>query len=94
MREFEPTMSGQIDIFLKQILESSRKSEAVNMSTRCKRLTMDVIGLLAFGYPMNTQTEERYRTLHGGIEASNAHNNVLMQWPRLQSRQLPIPCIT
>ncbi|KAI0467676.1 cytochrome P450 [Xylaria cf. heliscus] len=91
MREFEPTMADQIDIFLKQILESSRQSEAINMSTRCKRLTMDVIGLLAFGYPMNTQTEERYRTLHGGIEASNAHNNVLMQWPRLQSKVIAYP---
>ncbi|KAI1419418.1 cytochrome P450 [Xylaria sp. FL1777] len=91
MREFEHTMVGQIDIFLKQIMESSQKSEAVNMSTRCKRLTMDVIGLLAFGYPMNTQTEERYRSLHGGIEASNAHNNVLMQWPRLQSRAIAYP---
>ncbi|KAI1187545.1 cytochrome P450 [Nemania serpens] len=91
MREFEPTMASQIDIFLKQIVESSRKSEAVNMSTRCKRLTMDVIGLLAFGYPMNTQTEEPYRTLHGGIEASNAHNNVLMQWPRLQSKAIAYP---
>ncbi|KAI1128973.1 cytochrome P450 [Nemania abortiva] len=91
MREFEPTMASQIDIFLKQIVESSQKSEAVNMSTRCKRLTMDVIGLLAFGYAMNTQTEERYRTLHGGIEASNAHNNVLMQWPRLQSRVIAYP---
>lgn len=91
MREFEPTMASQIDIFLKQIVESSQKSEAVNMSTRCKRLTLDVIGLLAFGYPMKTQTEERYRTLHGGIEASNAHNNVLMQWPRLQSRAISYP---
>lgn len=91
MREFEPTMASQIDIFLKQIVESSRKSEAVNVSTRCKRLTMDVIGLLAFGYPMKTQTEERYRTLHAGIEASNAHNNVLMQWPRLQSRAIAYP---
>ncbi|KAI0967187.1 cytochrome P450 [Xylaria arbuscula] len=91
MREFESTMAGQIDIFLKQILESSRNSEFVNMSTRCKRLTMDVIGLLAFGYPMNTQTEEKYRTLHGGIEASNAHNNVLLHWPRLQSRVIAYP---
>ncbi|KAI1349445.1 cytochrome P450 [Xylaria sp. FL0043] len=91
MRDFEQTMAGQIDIFLKQILEFSGKSDAVNMSTYCKRLTMDVIGLLAFGYPMNTQTEERYRTLHGGIEASNAHNNVLMQWPRLQSRAIAYP---
>ncbi|KAJ2993260.1 hypothetical protein NUW58_g1896 [Xylaria curta] len=91
MREFEPTMQSQINIFLRHILESSGKSEAVNMSTLSKRLTMDVIGLLAFGYPMNTQTEERYRTLHGGIEASNAHNNVLMQWPRLQSKAIAYP---
>ncbi|KAI0875892.1 cytochrome P450 [Hypoxylon argillaceum] len=91
MREFEPTMASQIDIFLKQIVESSQKSEAVNMSIRCKRLTMDVIALLAFGYAMNTQSEEPYRTLHGGIEASNAHNNVLMQWPRLQSRIIAYP---
>ncbi|KAI1332327.1 cytochrome P450 [Xylariaceae sp. FL0255] len=91
VREFEPTMLGQIDLFLRQILESSQKSEPVNVSIRCKRLTMDVIGLLAFGYPMNTQTEERYRVLHAGIEASNAHNNVLMQWPRLNSKIIAYP---
>lgn len=91
MREFEPTMQSQIDIFLKQILASSQKSEAVNMSTRCKRLTMDVIGLLAFGYNMKNQTEEPYRVLHAGIEGSNAHNNVLMQWPRLTSRAISYP---
>ncbi|CAJ2512530.1 Uu.00g055450.m01.CDS01 [Anthostomella pinea] len=91
MREFEPTMADQIDIFLKQILESSEKSNVVNMSERISRLTMDVIGLLAFGYPMNTQTEERYRTLHTGIGASNAHNNILMHWPRLQSKVIAYP---
>ncbi|KAI1499232.1 cytochrome P450 [Biscogniauxia marginata] len=91
MREFEPTMVEQIDIFLKLILESSQASLPVNMSDRCKHLTMDVIGLLAFGYPMKTQTEQRYRTLHDGIGASNAHNNILMQFPRLQSRMIAYP---
>ncbi|KAI1340366.1 cytochrome P450 [Xylariaceae sp. FL0016] len=91
MREFEPTMHDQIDVFLKLILASSQEGDAVNMSDRVKRLTMDVIGLLAFGYNMKTQTEERYRTLHDGIAASNAHNNILMQWPRLQSRVIAYP---
>ncbi|KAI0593008.1 cytochrome P450 [Biscogniauxia sp. FL1348] len=91
MREFEPTMAEQVNIFLKLILESSQASLPVNMSDRCKRLTMDIIGLLAFGYAMKTQTEHRYRTLHEGIGASNAHNNILMQFPRLQSRVIAYP---
>jgi cytochrome P450 len=53
MRIFEPTMILQIDIFPRQLLRSSQKSEIINMTMRCQRLGADVVGHLAFGYPLN-----------------------------------------
>lgn len=91
MRQFEPTMSAQIDIFLKQILASAQVSETVNMTQRAKRLGMDIVGLLAFGYPLKMQTETTYRALHAGLDSGNAHTNALMQFPRLQSRLVAYP---
>ncbi|KAI0017200.1 cytochrome P450 [Xylariomycetidae sp. FL0641] len=67
MRGFEPTMAAQIDIFLRQLLPQSSSQEnpsgerAVNMSERLKRLGYDVVGHLAFGYALDTQTRARHR---------------------------------
>jgi cytochrome P450 len=91
MRGFEPTMNSQIDVYITQILESSQASSPVNISERAKRLGSDIVCLLAFGYPLNTQTDKTYRSLQTGISASNAHNNVLMQWPLLASYWIAYP---
>ena len=63
MRIFEPQMLGQIDVFLTQMLRSSKKikvkdsssnqekediSSVVNMSPACERLGVDIIGLPSF----------------------------------------------
>lgn len=71
MREFEPTMMSQIDIFLAQLLRSSQQEQVVEMTSRCKYLAMDVIGLLAFGYYWKTQTEETLRLLPRAFAALN-----------------------
>jgi cytochrome P450 len=42
LRTFEPIMSGEIDVFLRQLLIT--KSECVNMSPMCERLTTDIAG--------------------------------------------------
>ncbi|ORY58509.1 cytochrome P450 [Pseudomassariella vexata] len=91
MRDFEPTMASQVHTFLERILASTQASQPVNISARCKRLGSDIVGLLAFGFPFNTQTEETYRPLQHGIAASNAHNNVMMQFPRLASLWIAYP---
>lgn len=46
LRSFEPTMSSQIEVFLKLLLDT--KKGVVNMSPLCERLTTDVAGQLAF----------------------------------------------
>ena len=50
MRQFEPIMSEQSDILVKQIACSG--PEPVNMTTVLKRSTVDVVALLAFEYHM------------------------------------------
>ncbi|KAI0016812.1 cytochrome P450 [Xylariomycetidae sp. FL0641] len=98
MRAFEPTLQSQIDIFLRQLLLSSSSSPAVavDISERSQRLTLDVMGHLAFGYALGTQTTAAHRALGRGVRASSAHQNVLLQWPRLRSRLLafPLHCLT
>jgi cytochrome P450 len=61
MRQFEPILLQHIDIFLKQLLISSQAAEPANMSTRCKRLGVDIFARFGFGYPLNTQTDETNR---------------------------------
>ena len=54
MRTFEPRMSEQIDIFLQLLLTSCRSGSVVNMTERCQRLGVDIVGLLSFGHPFKT----------------------------------------
>lgn len=49
-------MSGEIDTFLRILLQSG--GETTNMSPLCERLTSDIAGQMAFGQPLNTQTDE------------------------------------
>ncbi|KAI1496789.1 cytochrome P450 [Biscogniauxia marginata] len=71
MRIFEPTME-QIDIFIQQLLQSTQNSEAprpLNMTPLAKSLGLDIVCLLAFGYPLNTQTAATNHHIRDGIPA-------------------------
>lgn len=81
-REFEPTMISQIDVFLAQILRASQQDEIVDMTSRCKYLAMDVIGLLAFGVSWRTQTEEALRILPRAFASLNPRVYLFMNWPK------------
>lgn len=83
MRQFEPIMRREVDVFLSLLLSSCQAEKPVNMTGRLKRLGLDIVGQLAFGQPHKTQTDKRYRFLLGGILAANYHNNVMMQCPSL-----------
>ncbi|KAK6212773.1 hypothetical protein LQW54_004862 [Pestalotiopsis sp. IQ-011] len=85
MRDFEPAMASQIDIFLTELLRSSRQGQAVDMTPRCKYLAMDVIGLLAFGASWKTQTEEALRILPRAFSALNPRVYMFMNWPKTHS---------
>ncbi|KAF3061047.1 Isotrichodermin C-15 hydroxylase [Daldinia childiae] len=81
MRAFEPTMSATMDIFLRQLLESSQQGSPVNMTERCERLAVDIVGLLAFGYPLNTQTEETNKLVPDSLKTTSTLSTLIMAWP-------------
>lgn len=70
LRVFEPTMIEEIDVFLNQLLKA--QGEVVNMSPAAERLTADIAGQLAFGQPLNTQVEEKYRLFPRAMVSMNA----------------------
>lgn len=51
------------------------------MSERCLRLGGDIICHLAFGYPLNTQTEFTNRPFLEAMVAINARVSLYMNWP-------------
>ncbi|XDG07561.1 hypothetical protein ABKA04_007176 [Annulohypoxylon sp. FPYF3050] len=58
MHTFEPTMVKQTNIFLAQLLKSSRNSSPVDMTDKTRRLGMDIAGLLGFGYDLGLQVND------------------------------------
>ncbi|KAJ3567558.1 hypothetical protein NPX13_g6724 [Xylaria arbuscula] len=88
MRSFEPTMVGQIDVFLEQVRLASKKSEPVNMTDLTKRLGADIVGHLAFGYALNMQTDPTNRFVLKGLAIGAYKNNSWMQWPILKNIRL------
>ncbi|KAI1411053.1 cytochrome P450 [Hypoxylon sp. FL1857] len=83
MRLFEPTMAQKIDVFLRQLLASSQKDEVVNMTTRCQRLAADVVGVLAFGYELNTQTEDTNIIIPAAMKSTSYRISLYMAWPTI-----------
>lgn len=85
MRAFEPVMIRQIDIFIQQLLRSNEEvnpgATPINMTQQSKYLTVDVMGYLAFGYPLNLQTEATNRTM--ALSQANFYFNIAMQLPFL-----------
>jgi cytochrome P450 len=88
MRDFEPTMTEQIEIFIKLLMTASQTSSAVNMTEYTKRLGMDIVGLLAFGYALNLQTDPKNRFMIRGIAVGTYQSNCFMQFPKLKALRL------
>lgn len=84
MRDFEPTMMEQVDVFLEQIREASKASTVVDMTGHLKRLGMDIVGLLAFGFPLNMQTDPTYRFMMKGLSVGGYRAHCFMQCPPLK----------
>lgn len=75
-------MISQIDVFLAQLLRASQQDEVVEMTSRCKYLAMDVIGLLAFGASWKTQTEDTLHILPRAFASLNPRVYLFMNWPK------------
>jgi hypothetical protein len=84
MRIFEPVMLQQIHAFLLSLLQASQRKETTNMSPRCERLGVDVVGQLAFGYPLNTQSDATHRAIVEGIKARGARSSLYYFWERVR----------
>jgi cytochrome P450 len=84
MLVFEPVMSQQIDVSLLHLLQSSQQKEIVNISPWCERLGVDVVGQLAFGYPLNTQSDPTHRAIVEGIKARGARSSLYYFWERIR----------
>jgi cytochrome P450 len=83
MRSFEPVMSDQVEVYLKQVLEASKASQPVNMTEKARRLALDIVGLLSFGYNLDTQTREDNRFLIQGMHFANHFLNTQQHLPFL-----------
>lgn len=83
MRVFEPEMVKQVDSFLVQLMRS--QGETVDVSHRCERLGVDIIGQLAFGYPLNTQADPTHRVVIEGLKRRSARNQMYFWWSRLRA---------
>ncbi|KAK8013096.1 cytochrome P450 [Apiospora marii] len=94
IRAFEPTLIDQIDEFIRQLLLASRQPVSpVDMSKRSKLLGTDIVGHLAFGYPLNMQTEEENRFLIDGMKLGAYQYNAFMQWPLLKRTGIHRPFV-
>lgn len=61
MRAFEPVMIEQVGILLRKFFQASSVrsvTEEVNMTPNLKHLSYDIVGYLAFGYPLKLQDDE------------------------------------
>ncbi|KAH7304314.1 cytochrome P450 [Stachybotrys elegans] len=88
LRDFEPTMLESIDLFLKLIAASG--SEPVNLTDRCRRLSMDVAVQLGFGCSLNLQTNHDHDFIFQGISIANYRINSYMNFPALSNLQLDL----
>ncbi|KAK2591273.1 hypothetical protein QQS21_011025, partial [Conoideocrella luteorostrata] len=85
MRIFQPKMISRINEFLQQILNStSQSSTSINVLDISTYLATDVAGDLAFGHPLNTQTDETNRYFPATLQNWSWRINVMMQFPPLR----------
>ncbi|OTA60263.1 cytochrome P450 [Hypoxylon sp. EC38] len=89
MRAFEPTMIDQVNIFFKQV--ALAQGHPIDMKKRCNYLGMDIVCLLSFGFPIHSQTEEKYRFLPEEIARGNRRLNAYLQVPTIAKHRLQVP---
>lgn len=54
------------------------------MTDRLKRLGMDIVGLLAFGFPLNMQVDPMYRFMIKGLSLGGFRAHCFMQFPPIR----------
>lgn len=79
IRSFEPALLSQVDIFLELLLRSS--PQPVNMTEKLGHLAADIIGQLALGYDLATQTSTDNRFLPSSMTLSFFVGNISHHFP-------------
>ncbi|KUI74337.1 Isotrichodermin C-15 hydroxylase [Cytospora mali] len=79
IRSFGPALLSQVDIYLKQLLESSQ--QPINMTQKMSHLAMDIIAQLALGYDLATQTSEENRFFARSMTVSFYVGNISHHFP-------------
>ncbi|KAH9903769.1 cytochrome P450 [Xylariomycetidae sp. FL2044] len=88
MRVFEPTMLGQVDVFLREIRKTCTRSSPIDMTPACRNLGYDTVALLSFGSELNLQADPAYRFLPKAISLGDFRINVCMHFPPLLTWRL------
>ncbi|KJZ79629.1 hypothetical protein HIM_01098 [Hirsutella minnesotensis 3608] len=81
LKNLQPRILTEIDVFLRQLYKS--RGEAVNVTKACKRLAIDIIGYLSFGYELKTQTDEGNRWIPRVMGDAIYTTNIWYTWPAL-----------
>jgi cytochrome P450 len=81
MQSFEPAIQDEIHNLLGIILKV--KGEPLNATVLTRHLTMDIVALLAFAYPLKTQTKDENRWLSSTLVTGNAFLNNFINFPIL-----------
>ncbi|ROW08224.1 hypothetical protein VMCG_03327 [Cytospora schulzeri] len=79
IRSFEPALQPQVDIYLKQLLESSH--QPINMTQKTGHLAIDIVGQLALGYDLATQWSEENRFFARAMTVSFYVGNISHHFP-------------
>ncbi|KAI0116555.1 cytochrome P450 [Nemania sp. FL0031] len=79
MRSFTPELLPHIDICLEQLLNSA--GSPVNMTQQMSHLAIDVVGKLALGYDLNTQTSEENRFFSRALTIGFFVSNISLHFP-------------
>lgn len=90
MRVFEPIMIDQINIFVRNILRESQNSNPINMKRQARKLGTNIAGLLAFGYDLRLQTEEKNQFMHTVLDGGTFASSVLLQYPLIRELGLGV----
>lgn len=85
MRFFEHDLSEEVSVFVALLLKSSQRNETIDMTPRCERLGVDIVGRLAFGFELKSQREPTHRHVAEGIKARSHFGSLYMAWPRLRA---------
>ncbi|EFY84287.1 hypothetical protein MAC_09671 [Metarhizium acridum CQMa 102] len=80
MRIFEPKIIKRVNEFLQVLVSASESSTPVNLSDVSTYLATDIAADLAFGQPLNTQTEEANRFFPMTLKKWSWRVNMMMQF--------------